>query len=244
MACYWLGCSTWEECIGQYSSRRLTKETDLMRAVQGLADAFSQRLGQRYLAGVFISQLPGQLLWARSLPPVNRPPLQQRFPSWSWASFRTCVYFPLDGESVEPNKTYVEHRVDEDGSLAIFGERPLVNWSVRQRTPEDERTHFGWSGLVINMPGLLTMEAWLIEDELGTTIGVALPDYRVPAADSIVILQLLQDKSCRRLWELLLSRSQESPWAYERIGVAFIDLDLLNGPWFSGGDECVGTFIV
>lgn len=174
---------------------------------------------------------------------VSRPPLLRHFPSWSWASIGTHVTFLLDDESIEPVNTYVELCVDEDGTLTISGQRPLPNWSVQQCTPQDERIRFSSPISNVHIIALFTREEWQMKDESGITIGVALPDYQVSAADSIVTLPLLQDEGYRVSWALLIRRSQESPWAYERVGAALIDLDLLDDPWFSGSDECVHTFI-
>lgn len=95
----------WFGLVEDYSSRNLTKETDKLPALAGLASRFSEEQNPgKYLTGIWSDHLPSALLW-RTIPtcsqdrgqPVSQlttskpcRPQVYRAPSWSWAS--------IDGE--------------------------------------------------------------------------------------------------------------------------------------------------
>jgi hypothetical protein len=72
---------------------KLTKTSDRLVALQGLATQVEQLTGQRYCAGFWINDnLPTSLLWTAAAPPFLRP-REYRAPSWSWASIDGSVNF-------------------------------------------------------------------------------------------------------------------------------------------------------
>nr|ADT63909.1 HET domain protein pin-c1 [Neurospora crassa] len=79
---------SWWEMVRDYSSRLITKVTDRLPALSGLAK-FHQRnyfSGQRYVAGLWSARLEKELLWdVRSNLSTQRP-AEFIAPSWSWAS--------------------------------------------------------------------------------------------------------------------------------------------------------------
>ncbi|EUC36784.1 hypothetical protein COCCADRAFT_33950 [Bipolaris zeicola 26-R-13] len=95
----------WFKLVEDYSLRNLTKETDKLPALAGLASRFSEeRNPGKYLTGIWSNHLPSALLW-RTVPAYSRDrnqrvsqftaflprrPQMYRAPSWSWAS--------IDGE--------------------------------------------------------------------------------------------------------------------------------------------------
>lgn len=86
----------WLEIIQNYSSRELTKPTDVLPALSGLAGEFHRATGDTYVAGLWKMDIIQGLSWSRS--PVRRklpngyiqeePTLPEKYlaPSWSWAS--------------------------------------------------------------------------------------------------------------------------------------------------------------
>ncbi|KAH9208157.1 heterokaryon incompatibility protein-domain-containing protein, partial [Leptodontidium sp. 2 PMI_412] len=74
----------WEEIVTAYTSADLTKESDKLIAIGGLASILALKSGVRYTAGLWHHDLLRQLLW-RVEKPVHRPQ-NYRAPSWSWAS--------------------------------------------------------------------------------------------------------------------------------------------------------------
>jgi hypothetical protein len=92
------GCTTWDfwdSLVEDYSGRQLTKPTDKLIAISGIANIIQQWTGMTYLAGLWQSDLHQQLLWRRRKSKqatdatIELPSGQSqiyRAPSWSWAS--------------------------------------------------------------------------------------------------------------------------------------------------------------
>jgi hypothetical protein len=93
--------SVWNEVVQQYTARELTKPSDKLVALSGIANAFNQGRTDQYLAGIFREHLPCALLWQRSKKKWNKThteylgplgylsaPLDGKYraPSWTWAS--------------------------------------------------------------------------------------------------------------------------------------------------------------
>lgn len=90
----------WRRIVWHYCRRSLTFEKDKLSAIAGIASWLSEhKVGDKYegyLAGLWQSELPGDLLWFHDLPfPVEsghaQVPNPPRAPSWSWAAY-DCTY--------------------------------------------------------------------------------------------------------------------------------------------------------
>jgi len=94
----------WKLLITQYTNCGLTKGEDKLVAVFGIVDLVEQLTGDRCLAGMWRSQMPGCLLWlidwgledpdgqtAAPVPNAPQRPPRWRAPSWSWASHDWAV---------------------------------------------------------------------------------------------------------------------------------------------------------
>jgi hypothetical protein len=88
----------WRELVQVYSVLRLTKSSDKLPALAGLAQAFKkQRPGDRYLAGLWERSIIEDFLWYTVQ--TSRWPHPQdldRAPSWSWVTLNTKVCFATD----------------------------------------------------------------------------------------------------------------------------------------------------
>jgi hypothetical protein len=85
---------TWHRMVEEYSRLQLSKASDKLPALSGLAEDMKLRRHTEYAAGLWVDTLLSDLLWMRSLPslPVaERPPW--RAPSWSWASFPGAISY-------------------------------------------------------------------------------------------------------------------------------------------------------
>ena len=102
----------WYRTVEAYTKGDLTRASDKLPALSGLANVFSGRTGDRYLAGLWESDLKVGLLWcaARSDAPRLRRPLNYRAPSWSWAALDGHINFPTS--DFYPNRLYSIPRVD------------------------------------------------------------------------------------------------------------------------------------
>lgn len=81
----------WYGIVEEYSTRSLTKATDRLPALSGLAAEINKKLeDDQYIAGLWREDLERGLLWScpdsRNTGVRARPPLQYVAPSWSWAS--------------------------------------------------------------------------------------------------------------------------------------------------------------
>lgn len=95
---------SWHDIVSTYSSMDLTNHTDRLPAIAGLASQFGELLNTKYLAGLWQTALPDELLWRTDYtiePGQHRS--QYRAPSWSWASldgrikhYRLLVYNPKE----------------------------------------------------------------------------------------------------------------------------------------------------
>ncbi|KAJ1327434.1 HET domain-containing protein [Microdochium nivale] len=110
--------SLWSNWVEAYSAAKLTRRSDKMIAISGLAKYMRLlRDGDRYLAGLWEHGLLDQLVWyAIHLAPNRMPSTgslaaastleptreQTGIPSWSWASIETMVIpgFPLTSSAV------------------------------------------------------------------------------------------------------------------------------------------------
>jgi len=100
----------WHHLVEDYSLRGLTKYTDKLIAVAGVAEAVQKRTANKYLAGLWKRQLYKDLLWfcRHLVDPVSRktnytiilepPPGREKdavAPTWSWASVSVPVVYEL-----------------------------------------------------------------------------------------------------------------------------------------------------
>ena len=85
----------WYRVVRLYTSCKMTKATDKLPAISGLANLVAKRSGDQYLAGLWLKDLAFGLLWSPSrgdAPRLTRPP-SWRAPSWSWAALDGRVKF-------------------------------------------------------------------------------------------------------------------------------------------------------
>ncbi|KAH6672844.1 heterokaryon incompatibility protein-domain-containing protein [Halenospora varia] len=81
---------TWLELISEYGALKLTKQTDRLPAISGLASRISRQLTGEYLGGLWSQDLPRALCWEKGSGSRNKYPsfhdADSSAPSWSWAS--------------------------------------------------------------------------------------------------------------------------------------------------------------
>lgn len=83
----------WHEMATQFSSLQLTKPSDRLPALSGLAERMQLILGE-YIAGLWSQSLVYDMAWrVQNLPSGLRRPEKYRGPSWSWVSVDATVSF-------------------------------------------------------------------------------------------------------------------------------------------------------
>ena len=127
--------------LQQYTTLQLTKHTDRLPALSGLAAVVKEKTKDVYLAGIWKSDLAQGLLWRPIQDGLAHPPEQQIAPSWSWANIGPIEtgWFDLQHSLV----TLVKHDVrlattDEMGSVSSGKLRlrcPLIERSLQTPLP-------------------------------------------------------------------------------------------------------------
>ncbi|KAJ2996675.1 hypothetical protein NUW58_g898 [Xylaria curta] len=82
----------WHRIVGGYSRRLLSRPEDKLPALSAVAGEFRKFANDNYLAGLWRSNLPQDLLWTTPDPGIHRPDLW-RAPTWSWASVDDAILY-------------------------------------------------------------------------------------------------------------------------------------------------------
>lgn len=87
----------WKKIVEEYSCRAMTRETDKLPALAGLAASFEARKELSLLLGLVREHLPEELLWFQKDDSRIEPslPSEYRAPSWSWASIHGEIAHPI-----------------------------------------------------------------------------------------------------------------------------------------------------
>jgi Heterokaryon incompatibility protein (HET) len=148
----WRPYEVWHDLVAKYVRRNMTKPSDKLPAISGIATKLQAVMNSEYLAGLWLKNLLDDLLWS-SRPYLARPNRAPRFdfyraPTFSWASVDTEIEFEPAGEpgaKSRPLAEYVEHsmqlqglnRLGEvtDGSLTLRG--PLIHARLKAFNQND-----------------------------------------------------------------------------------------------------------
>jgi hypothetical protein len=78
----------WYELVEEYSARTLSRHTDKMMAIAGLAEFIQQGsvIGRAFYAGIWSDVIPFNLLWKRVDGTVAPERPVRAVPSWTWAA--------------------------------------------------------------------------------------------------------------------------------------------------------------
>ncbi|RDW56424.1 hypothetical protein BP5796_13173 [Coleophoma crateriformis] len=93
------GYNLWYRLVERYSRTSLTKPSDRLVAISGIARRLSVTLGDTYIAGLWTKDLPSGLLWeSREFifdpdPIKSYRPDVNRAPTWSWASIKGLLSY-------------------------------------------------------------------------------------------------------------------------------------------------------
>ena len=217
---------TWGDLVSDYSKRRLTKSSDKLIALSGVARALSAAIGE-YIAGMWKPYLDLELLWRNhnvsGLRTAYRP-REYQAPSWSWASLESGVCYPLWGRRLgrlQTLWTIVETQVDEvDGdpfgqlSGGFIRTRAHVVPSEGTQRPlrvddnEGAADVDGKTRLKYKVYGMETLDIYFDDERAGS----------LPAPSNIVLVPAIRDDGLRGdILGLVLCRADESQ--YRRLGM-------------------------
>lgn len=159
----------WYDIVQEYTRRKITKDTDRLPALAGLAEQYRKTTGKRYLAGMWLEDMPVALLWHPR--GKLRAPTTYCAPSWSWASLKGPVGFfdksPEDWDNFTASVTaaYCEYyppgtlSTVTSGWLDIKGPLTLVT-GRRKEDPE--------LGLLVNGEAVDGLASWSTRQDQST----------------------------------------------------------------------------
>jgi len=131
--------SIWYSVVEQYTSRNLTRATDMLIAISGVADDIQRRTGRDYVYGLWKQDWCKGLVWYR------RPGGQVTgAPSWSWASKTGLVGFKVLQSS-------------EDNSFKTTFEDQI---EFRETYSDDRELHVRAKCRQIDMRGIIEEKKW------------------------------------------------------------------------------------
>jgi hypothetical protein len=118
----------WYDLLWLYGPKTLTRESDKLPALSGLASLYAEKIGEEYLAGLWRGQLIEGLMWqSLGFQRVS----EYRAPSWSWASGNGI---PAAGQILE----YTELAEILDAKVVLKGKNPFGEVSdgwIKLRAP-------------------------------------------------------------------------------------------------------------
>jgi len=79
----------------QFSGCALTRDTDKLVAIQGIASQVGQATGDKFIAGIWRSWVVEELCWFKDRVRPTVKPTQWIAPSWSWANSNSLILFSL-----------------------------------------------------------------------------------------------------------------------------------------------------
>lgn len=96
--------SFWRQNVEEYCGRRLTRCSDRLPALGGIASMVAQTTKDEYLAGLWMQNLLRQLIWR----PTGRGNRPSRYlaPSWSWASAQATELVSYTDDGVLTKDSY------------------------------------------------------------------------------------------------------------------------------------------
>ena len=121
----------WHSIVAVYTRRNLTKVSDKLPAISGVASVFQQMTRANYLAGIWDVDIHRGLLWQLPLDVNSRwvaKSKAERKPSWSWISTEgtTCVqpdWYIKDLRASDPNNMeLLSYRIELVNEQNPFGE--------------------------------------------------------------------------------------------------------------------------
>ena len=201
----------WYETVKEYAQRHITKGSDRLPALGGLARALYGATSDKYFAGIWQKGLIEGLLWCRAdgMQALSSPAVY-RAPSWSWASVDGAINFPVYNfydrcnwkfmmASFEPLATYV------DSSLDLAGENPFGG--IKD----------GWIKLQGPVLPIMTVRNW-------TEISYSPPEY---------VMNPFRSSACNKVIETTITHNGKTETIFLDAGFDTSDRTVSQGTLFA-----------
>ena len=237
----------WYDLVEIYTARRLTRQSDRLRAIAGLAVTFKEVLQEDYEAGLWTHDLHYGLNWRLEGGALRDQDAKSLFPSWSWASSRGPVCFGephTNAESEEksalrlrsvsgrsPNDPYgatsqmhlhITGRVRrtilrQEEPLSLFASDDIKGTEIYTAANGAVGTYFDDSSLPRHGKHFWTLQLCDIEPTAGPSI---------PMSYHVIVMEAVDDQ-------------KGGETCFRRIGAALVFHDL----WFKGCSDQAFTLI-
>jgi len=241
--------SRWWRMVEEYSLRGLTKETDRLPAISGLARRMEDPGLGKYLSGIWRENLPWGLLWqcdrigmnsGMSTPPGTTKKRGSRSkisvaPTWSWAS--------ITGPIRRPSRLLEKHILAAeilDIRCNPAGPDPyekvtggLLQIKAPSVTARISFCHGGWHEVSDNDGKAVQEQGWYELSSNGERVSVSChPDVSsiappLPTQDVLRVPIARDQRKEAEEWAraLMVVPSQTSPALFERIGITELELE-------------------
>ena len=142
----------WPRILEAFSSCMLTKPSDKLIAIAGIAKRMSTVIQDEYVVGMWRRFLPSELLWqVDHCRQVNHEPSlrprEYRAPTWSWASVDGCINAasPTEGGICIAVKEISIEYVTEDRTSLVKGGYVLLQGTLKQLTLKRDPGPITWT---------------------------------------------------------------------------------------------------
>lgn len=121
----------WEKVVEEITSRDITYWTDRLPALSGLAAKRQQATGDKYLAGLWKSNLKTELLWqVKDQENPIRLPKPDNVPTWSWSTVSGAVRFPRRSFGLNAFESHMQSPIGDEvviveADVEVIGENPF-----------------------------------------------------------------------------------------------------------------------
>lgn len=224
----------WNQLIEDYNRRKITKNSDKLPALSGVAKSVAKTLNagpNDYLAGIWRQDLPYGLLWAASAFSFAKPNTGYRAPSWSWASIEGPIM--QYGTKIRHQDNIrldtidiLDTQIMPKSSLAPFGEITTAilhasSWKKQIRIAELRGSrHTGRTTRYQRNPELVSS----VLSHTGTKIGEVLlddnrGDHPTMCVDAILICSVQHGDHLDSYFLAVAKVEPSRDAAYRRIGV-------------------------
>jgi hypothetical protein len=231
----------WADLVTTYSSMDLTNMTDRLPALSGIASEFQRVTNARYLAGVWLEDMPRALAWhipfyTNSGVPQLTSASNYIAPSWSWAAAKCGVLFVRD---IVDNEFY-SHLVIIDAGTTPTGLDPfgMVDGGYIVASGKIQ------SGLIRELPDLHVAgrRTLYLQSSNSERVAIYDPDdaSRVLGSEFRVLLLYLGMYRVGYCVALVIEPVDAHYNTYRRVGLAYTDV-LVYRPWVHFTDFFRGT---
>ncbi|KAF5636260.1 heterokaryon incompatibility protein [Fusarium tjaetaba] len=211
---------TWYDWTSLYTSRYLTRKTDRLPAVAGMASYVASLSGMKYKAGLWEEDILRGLMWRRSSSGhANRVP--GGAPTWSWASINGPVCYDAFFTMLVNKRGKIDHHAELDFEITdtiIEEEQAGTFGNVR-------RGEIKASGVLKHAATMLLREQW--EPKWGFDIQPTEPEADVLEHCQVLRLaRVYRDKqyTCPVVYFLIIRKTGRRENEYQRVGQGRIEL--------------------